>query len=383
MKFFKRILLTLINTSKGNVEQAQKKHGSQQKAKQSATDYTPICIAKRHQYREEHRSFPTDRINDVKKILALEIGDKNIRYVLSNKINGEIHATLWYFADKLPASLITLPESLLVSKTIADNEIARVCSNQPYFVANTKKGVHSTIQGSVIKDENFFAMSIGVSDSALNVVHIPQERIEDDCISGIQKLNVKDWWAFVNWKQIFNPQKVALHIAVPAGIVFTAYLAFSSLYLGIQNFNINAELAEYREKVSTVLSLEDKVSKNELRYQKIQTTFADHQLISPMWFALDTALQAGQVKNIREAQGRIVIRGSTNKATDLLEKISKLPMVHNAKFDYPTRKNRGSEQYVIGYQLQGFKPSSLDDIAKSQLPPKLTKDLAQNKVKGS
>ena len=59
--------------------------------------------------------------------------------------------------------------------------------------------------------------------------------------------------------------------------------------------------------------------------------------------------------NIRVTNNRYILRGSATKATDLLETLSDNKQVVNAKFDFPTRKNKGRENFVISFELKASK----------------------------
>jgi hypothetical protein len=68
--------------------------------------------------------------------------------------------------------------------------------------------------------------------------------------------------------------------------------------------------------------------------------------------------------NIRYEQNRFILRGITDKATELLETISKLPQVTDAKFDFPTRHSRTGEFFVISFSLKNHQANNEGDMTK-------------------
>jgi len=58
-----------------------------------------------------------------------------------------------------------------------------------------------------------------------------------------------------------------------------------------------------------------------------------------------------QFTNIKINKQRFVLRGSATKATDLLENLIQHKQVSDAKFDFPVRKYRGKENFVISFKL--------------------------------
>ena len=58
---------------------------------------------------------------------------------------------------------------------------------------------------------------------------------------------------------------------------------------------------------------------------------------------------------------RIIVRGSTAKATDVLELIGSNTLTLDAKFDFPVRRNRNQDVFVISFKLAAFSVSNLKD----------------------
>jgi hypothetical protein len=53
---------------------------------------------------------------------------------------------------------------------------------------------------------------------------------------------------------------------------------------------------------------------------------------------------------------RFILRGQTQKATDILSLLTKMPNVQDATFDLPVSKNRLQERFTISFTLQNTKP---------------------------
>ena len=106
-----------------------------------------------------------------------------------------------------------------------------------------------------------------------------------------------------------------------------------------------------RGEVSTALQQQVEFDKKAIHYKALLQFNATQKNSTPFWLIMAELFPSAQFTNIRINNDRFVLRGSTNKATTLLESFTQYKQVSDAKFDFPVRKSRGKENFVISFKL--------------------------------
>ncbi len=314
-----------------------------------------IVIVARQFYHEQAKTYPIENKTELKKLLALEFSDnENTYYHLWGYKEGTSQVNIWQYNLQVPSALLKLPETLLLALTAKENQVIEINNSehkkQSLFVGRSGDLIYSIIKNSVINSSQLFAMSIGIGKT-------PQDRIvavndnAEQLASGIKQLSLPIISAFIQKPKVESRLQLLKNIALPFFIVLGLYFSASSVFLTYKQQNLQQSLASQSSEVSVALERQQAFDQQLTRYSQLQTFLSSQQASSPLWFVMADLFPQAKFTNIRIAANRFVIRGSTEKATDLLELLSNMPQVIDAKFDFPTRNSRNQEVFVISFNL--------------------------------
>ncbi|BBN80379.1 hypothetical protein PA25_03640 [Pseudoalteromonas sp. A25] len=312
-----------------------------------------VVILSREYYQESLRTIPLEDVKQVRKLLKLEQESEQLVSTLRfSKSEGKTSYMHWKSKKDFPNATFVLPESLILTENVSFNQTLIVQEDRPLFLVKTVSGIQSCRANNLILDESRFLLSTGIqtSDSA----HIISEQnFPSALIFGIKKLPIKTWLAFfkgVDGSIKSNSAKVTL---MPIMLVGFSYLIISSLFLFWENHSLEKRLQTRSLGVSEALNVQYRVEQLTKRYEALQLLGKGEGQHNDFFKVLSNLLSDVSLTNIRlNKSNRYVLRGSTYKATDVLSKLLGHPLVHDAQFDYPTRKSREREVFVISFSLK-------------------------------
>lgn len=321
-------------------------------AGKKAASCPQVLIVARNCYQESARQYPVVNNKELKKLLALEFQDPSrTSYHSWGGLEGQSQVNIWQYDENVPAALLRIPESLLLAVRVPEQKIIHTQSVFPVFVARVGALIHSAVQGGVIDSNTRFAMSIGVdlqgAGKTIDAIQYPGE-----LALGLKTLTPGIVGSLLQMPKPESSVQLLKQLVVPIGVVLGGYLAISSAYLAYQQHNLQQQLAGYSDEVSVALHQQLEFDSGYARYQALTEFLANQESISPLWLVMVELFPNAQFSNIRIVENRYVLRGKTKKATELLELISQQPFVTNAKFDFPTRKSRADEVFVISFKLE-------------------------------
>ena len=129
------------------------------------------------------------------------------------------------------------------------------------------------------------------------------------------------------------------------------YGGLTSAYLGYKTHSVQTQLAQNKSSVNQALNTLEQFEATNAQLNTLQGFTQSQQLASSLFFVLQQLVTTAELSNIRFEDNRYILRGTANKATDALQIILNNERVNNAKFDYPSRKERGGESFVISFTL--------------------------------
>lgn len=333
----------------------------------------PLVIVARKFYNEQAKSYPIESKSELNKLLKLEFNEQPLtKYHIWKKQEGQSLVNIWQFEKTVPVANILLPESLLLSLANEEQKIAEIeiidkdKNNHTLFVGKDANGlIHSSLSSAGINSYQRFIMATGLTHNQTNR-KIPQDTLAEELSLGF---NGNIWRIIPHF--ILPPSEhyysqLLKKIMVPFSLVFVLYLTTSSLYLVTKQYYLNQGLLGQTEQVEQAITQQQNFDNNLERYTTLQTFLIDKKNSASLWLIMQALFEHAQFTNIRIDNGRYILRGSTDRATDLLEIISQFSNVSDAKFDFPTRNNRGSETFVIGFVLNGEFISSPKDAQEHQ-----------------
>jgi hypothetical protein len=329
------------------------------------SEKTPLLmIIARQFYHEMAKTYPISNKVELTKLLKLEFANDSstkhhIWQTKAEKATGEqALVNIWQFSTALPHFAIQLPESLFFA--LGDNQgkvlsVVNSCLSQTdkqLFVARKNHLIHSTISNSLINNSQRFLMSSGISAS-LAVHNVTLDTFGAELAEGFNSKLAPLIPHFIVKRKNSNQLQQVKTASITFFGVFTAYMLISSGYLMAKQYYLQEELAQQVEVVNKALSDQKNFDNNVQRYRVLQTFLKDQGNSVQFWLIATKLFEHAQFSNFRITNGRYVLRGTAEKATDLLVKLSEFSVVHDAKFDFPTRNVKGLDRFVIGFKLSG------------------------------
>jgi hypothetical protein len=335
-----------------------------------------LIIARKH-YQEQVHDYPIENKSELKKLLALEYGDNSCCHIWQNSdptFSGKHQVNIWQFEQQVPNSFIRLPETLLLALTALPEQIVSVQSDitqldkiqkiSNTFIGRQGKLVQSSPQTVIINSTQRFASSMGIAQLVTDKI-ITAENYVTELALAMKKLSPRLVFSFIKVPKVADRLILLKNIGLPLFLVLAGYLAITSLYLIYQNSSKAQQLKSQSSEVTIALQQQQSVDKNLAQYLALQDFFKDKKTTSHFWLTIAELFPQAQFSNMRTSGDRFVLRGKTEQATQLLELLSKNKLVKDAKFDFPTRKNRGQENFVISFTLSKAILSEKNDTTSS------------------
>jgi len=355
-------LFSLNSAGELVLSMASEELGNSIKSKQT------IVIIARSFYSEKVCSYPVSNKTELKKLLALENSTlsaaesnntfyhcwqtDNDKHKNNSHDNNQSKVNIWQFKSSVPSALIRLPETLLLALTMPEHKIMQTVAavaKKDVFITHVNGLVHSLVQSSMVNSAPVFAMSVGVNQTQKAQV-VESAQLATQLALGFKKLTLPLLASFIKAPKVENRFQLVKNIALPFTVVFSCYLALSSTYLLYKQQSLQQHAGQNSE-VAVALKQQLVLDKQLTRYNAFKGFIAGQTNHTPLWLVLADIFPTAKFTNIRVTNNRYVLRGSATKATDLLEALSDNKQVVSAKFDFPTRKNRGRESFVISFEL--------------------------------
>jgi len=310
-----------------------------------------VTVISRKYYSEAVHKYPIDDKAELIKLLKLEFQEQPKTFFQIMKIqDGNALVNVWQFSELCPESLVYIPESLLIGSLLESQSSAEIKTQPPLYVASSNDATHSSLSSVIINDINKFSMSVGVSQQK-EVIQIAQNDFASVLAYGLSKLNINKFISLVEKPSNDKLLNSLKKLFIPFSLVFTSYLAIASSYLVYQEANLKEQLSKHNDSVDSALNIQQNVDAQLEQFNAIADLLEGKQATSVMWLVIHDLFKQVKFSNIRMVNGRTVLRGSTAKATLLLEQLSKIPYLEDAKFDYPTRSRKDIDVFVISFNL--------------------------------
>ncbi|WP_143764321.1 hypothetical protein [Cognaticolwellia mytili] len=348
------------------------------------TDNVPsILIVSRSFYKEQAKEYPIENKAELKKLLQLEFSDENHSYFHHwESVNEKSQVNIWQFDKSIPKSNIMLPETLLLALTADKHQVTAVSDDNVdlLYVGRLAETIVSLPASSLINTSRRFSTSVGITISgttrvipsadtslmAFNESKIDNAKTEhsnvesltgdntfaNHVVQGVKRLSLPVLSSFIRLPKNESKLQLLKNISLPLFLSLSLYLALSSAYLTAKQYNLQQKLSRQSEEVSQALGQQQLFDQQWAAYSANKAFFAMAENKAPFWLIIADLFPEAQFNNIRIVDERFVLRGKTLNATSLLELLSKKPQVMDAKFDFPTRKQRNLDSFVISFKLQ-------------------------------
>jgi len=193
-------------------------------------------------------------------------------------------------------------------------------------------------------------MSVGIKTVEENR-YVTSDEFAAALAVGFKKSPLLKLTSFFDISKIINKTQLLQKTFTPIIFTLSSYLLISSGYLAYMQKTLQQQLTTQSNAVSEMLDKQVSLDNQVQRYQALLKFSETQGIVSPLWAVMAKYFTEVQFSNIRKVEDRFIIRGTTTNATIILESINNNPHVSEAKFDFPTRKTRKGDVFVISFIL--------------------------------
>ncbi|CCQ10316.1 hypothetical protein PALB_11810 [Pseudoalteromonas luteoviolacea B = ATCC 29581] len=348
IRVFKKLLLQNIGYFDGEMYSFTNKN-SVIKLQAAPIGFSPrIMIIANTVGEADVQSFPIEDRAQVKKVIKNERRlDPLSHSILLDTVNGATYCQSWRFSNLPPSVWFSIPEVLLI--THRDNELV-VFNKQDrtHFTLASPKGYFSVRSNQFIRTVDDFLAAKGIAKSQVTLSECTN--IAERLITGIQNLAFDKWTSFFVKPPSNELIKMTRKAFLPSVLIVFGYLSVTSLGLLGQQYYLQSKISGISGKVDTAIA-EQQVVDNQIKtYQQLNVLVNENVKSHERFLVILSELMDDvTLTNVRIQDGRYVLRGRAFKATDLLSKLVAHKSISDAKFDFPTRRSREEDIFVISF----------------------------------
>ncbi|WP_448546875.1 hypothetical protein [Thalassotalea fusca] len=310
-----------------------------------------VVIVSREFYQETVQRYPVDDLKEINRILALELNSPDKVGKIAYKGEGYSLVNLWQFHGDCINARVLVPVSWLLSTGLSNGKVQSWECNKRLFLAKSNGACYSTLESALIKNASVFALSVGISEAGIEPVKA-QNDFAKVMLTQFSQLSPQALLRFVRKPNENEKKSWVLKVGLPVALIYISYLAMTSGYLLWKEDVLNEKLVQHSEQVNDALTIQNEIDENLAKYQNIESFLENKSLNSTIWIIVRPLFEKVTFSNIRTVNGRVALRGTTAHATLLLEELSKHRLVEDAKFDFPTRKRKDMEIFVISFVMK-------------------------------
>ncbi|MFT5529042.1 MAG: hypothetical protein ACI9C0_000711 [Alteromonadaceae bacterium] len=328
---------------------------------------TPLLqIVGRKHYTEQSENYPVGNKKELVSIIKMnnQSADNNQHshsaYIISSLGGDQSKVTYWRFL-KLPAAWLNLPETLLLSNTLAAEQVLNSQAFSVMFVTGHQQSVYSALASPLINSPERFASMFGVPCKQVINIEEPTHYAQT-LIAGLKAQPIKQLVTFFTPPTTVINKALIKKTSLIAIALCVAYAGLTSAYLGYKTHSLQTQLAQNKSNVNQALNTLEQFEATNAQLNTLLGFTQNQQLTSSLFFVLQQLVTSAELTNIRFEDNRYILRGTANKATDALQIIINNSRVNNAKFDFPSRKERRGESFVISFTLNTVQDQTIPKV---------------------
>lgn len=314
-----------------------------------------IQIVGRKHYSEQSENYPISNRKELANLVKINNQNANNEpnthsaYSINALEQEQSKVTYWQF-NVIPTAWLNLPETLLISNTLAPAQVASSNVFAGVFITQHQQSVFSALASPLINNPERFAAMFGIPCKQVITISEPAHYAQT-LIKGLKAQSLKGLASFFSLPVGLVSQKQLKKMAAIIASIFVAYGTLTSGYLVYKVHALNTELEQNKASVDKALTTLEYFQLSNDELTSLQAFTSNQQVTSSLFFVMQQLYNIAEISNIRFEDNRYVIRGNADKATDALQVIISNPRVNDAKFDYPSRKERRGESFVISFTL--------------------------------
>jgi len=309
-----------------------------------------ITIVSRKHYQESSEVIPVIGRAEINKALALKKDSGSLAfYQIRQTDNHNSYVNYWKYTKADLKGTILLPETLLLgSKDLNKNVIHVKQHNKSIYVTEFNKQIFSAQKSLILSSSKQFLMSIGAPPKSELVVETEYPTV---LASGLRKSFFSAVFTFmpsISFTRIFEVLKPSFLLISGA---LSLYLLISSGYLLVKSQLLERDIESLSSTANTAIANRNSFEQKNKQLAVFNERLAAINSVSKFWLAIEATFSLARYSNIRFIDGRFVLRGKTEKATQIIDMLTTSSYVKDVKFDNPVRKQRNEESFVISFIL--------------------------------
>jgi len=320
--------------------------------KATKNDKRIVILAKNH-YQETWQTFSSISKSELNKILALKKASTKVR---STIYQIEENTGVDGYDVKTIAIDLKLLERL-GEKNVYIPETELFCFEDLYEIETPLGNLYSSIVGNkrysayakgLVADVNTYKLSIGLpmgtKVKVIKSVDFPRILLENLYRQSINELLNKSLFNFKKWIPTYQ-----MHWLYGGPILSAAlFYLVTSLYISLQIHNVEGYIEDGGSQTSLLLERKREADQKSQLVNAVSGEFGNRQLVHGYWNILDTLLESeATITRISLNKQTLTVRGTADKASKVLARISEDNSVKNAYFDGPVRNARGQEAFIL------------------------------------
>jgi len=308
-----------------------------------------ILIVSCNRYVEEHMSLPVVDKKELRQLLKLQTQENQAALVCDIQSDKSI-VNRWQLPKFAHSPFFIIPESVLITKSCQESEalVVEEKKGNTIFALVGKVTYSGNLKG-VINTAKRFAMSIGMQLERTTVLSEKDKLVRFE--HGFKNLSLKEIIAFTSFKVTADRNKLLVGLTLPAITIITAYFVISSLFLTFKSEYLDYQSANIESQLGDLLKLQSVVEEQQTSYLSYIEILNNQTDFTGLLVSLVPVFEQVRLTSVIYENGRYIVRGEIDKASDFLDLIAAEPNVKDAKFDFAVIKSRARERFVISFKL--------------------------------
>lgn len=327
---------------------------------EDATTKKLLVVVGRQHYFETVRDYPVGQRNDVRRVIKNEpwrFPHSGHRFDRIERLSPQAHrVTSWVIKSEVldtigNGPLWIIPETVCFETLAYGKAVAIERLGETLFLAATAEGLISSRGGQKAFEDRVFT-SKGNADQEGNIAGI-MRLPESDSVQAILKcirrvLKATPIKFFRGFELVALQRRSWTMIAKLSAASCIAYVLITSLYLSIATQWVDYQLLTNKFAAETPMSNRRDIAIHRGWFDELKAVLSDQY---PHWVAWDVFLDlvddGVQFRAVNSSANAVTFYLTADRATDVLDRLSRDPRVRSAKFSRPVRKVGGSEQFAI------------------------------------
>lgn len=319
-----------------------------------------IIMAKNH-FTETWQSFPSVNRKELDKILALKEQAQTesiskFQVFKNDKIDGfdvRIMTLDKAMIESLGEDKLFLPETDILAMNDADTLLQVESPAGKLFCVNVNGIIKSSYAKGIMVNIDTFKLTVGLPSDVdsqeitkSNFAQFLLMAIFNSSLSNLMQASVYNVKSWCKWNQ--------LHLLYWAPLLTAlSFYSLTSAYYYAQSNLITRGLEQGGSEVSEILQKKRAVDKNRSEIKTLSDDFGKQNYVHFHWQVIDKLLENGMIITRATYDAPILtIRGTADKASDVLAMIAKNEHVKSAAFQGSVRKSRGKDSFVLTLDIK-------------------------------